>query len=111
MIYWYTYVHREIPESEKIKIRQKTVSDAINSTLMSISQNPANTVELQSATQRGWDQAKRSIDMMENCLTITQTWLMIDSKAKHEISKTEMNPSFKGWVNPDLIEQIKNLQF
>lgn len=111
LIFWYVDVHRELSEKEKESIRQKSVSNAINATITNMMYEPGKAInDLNTVMHRGWQDASKNIEILENGTGITNQYIMIDSNAKDAISKIESTPEFRGWMNPYLIDQIKNLE-
>lgn len=107
-IYWYVTVHRELAEKEIDRIRQQSISETLNSTLVNMMHEPGKAINsMEGVIQRGWNDAKQRIEMLENGTDIKTEYVMIDDTIKEQISSIETSEGFKSWLNPTLIEQIK----
>jgi hypothetical protein len=108
MIYWYEKTEHQVSEDEASKMRQKAMSDSINSALMNVIYN-GNGGDLNIAMQKGWNSANQQIEMIENGTVMKHEVFMIgDLNNIDRLNQIQTNSSFRGWVNPYLIDQIKN---
>lgn len=108
-IYWYATVHRELAEKEIEKIRQKAISDTLNATLTNMMYEPGKAIQsLDGVIQRGWNDAKQQINMLENGMMIKSEYVMIDDNIQDQIESIESSEGFREWLNPYMIQQIKD---
>ena len=112
LIYWYANIHRELAEKEIEKIRQQSISNTLNATLINMMYEPSKSdpTRLVGVIQRGWDDSKQTIEMLENGIAIKSQYIMIDEDVNRNISEIEISEGFKEWLNPYLIDEIKNLE-
>ena len=111
LIYWYANIHRELAEKEIEKIRQQSISNTLNATLINMMYEPGKAIQsLDGVIQRGWDDSKQTIEMLENGIAIKSQYIMIDEDVNRNISEIEISEGFKEWLNPYLIDEIKNLE-
>jgi SOS-response transcriptional repressor LexA len=110
-IYWYANIHRELAEKEIEKIRQQSISNTLNSTLTNMMYEPGKAINsLDGVIQRGWDDAKRQIEMLENGIAIKWEYVQIGDTTKEHIGAIERSEGFREWLNPYLIDEIKSFQ-
>jgi hypothetical protein len=111
LVYWYANIHRELAEKEIEKIRQQSISNTLNATLINMMYEPGKAIQsLDGVIQRGWDDSKQTIEMLENGIAIKSQYIMIDEDVNRNISEIEISEGFKEWLNPYLIDEIKNLE-
>ena len=111
LIYWYANIHRELAEKEIEKIRQQSISNTLNATLINMMYEPGKAIQsLDGVIQRGWDDSKQTIEMLETGIAIKSQYIMIDEDVNRNISEIEISEGFKEWLNPYLIDEIKNLE-
>lgn len=109
-IYWYVNVHRELAEKEIDKIRQESITSTLNSTIMNMMYEPGKAINsMEGVIQRGWNDAKQRIEMLENGIDIKTEYVMVDERIKEQIAAIESSSEFKSWLNPILINQIKEI--
>ena len=110
IIYWYEKTDYVIPQEEIDKMRQKAVSDTLNATLINMMYEPQKvTSRLDGVFQRGWNDANKAIQMMEDGTSMRQTLVLVgDESSLAEIIAIETKPEFREWANPFLIQQFKN---
>lgn len=107
-IYWMVTRVTEINDSQKQDIRQKSISNMLNAALSNAMYNQYASNEMQSVISRGWKEANNQINMLENQTNIESDIFMIgDPGTIKRINEIESSPNFNGWVNPQLIEDIK----
>jgi hypothetical protein len=107
-IYWLISVHRELAETEIDKIRQRSISETLNATLINMMHEPGKAINsLDRVIQRGWNDAKVQIEMLENGWMVKFDWLMIDENSNKMLKQIEDSEGFKEWLNPLLIQEIK----
>ena len=110
LIYWYASIHRELAEKEIDKIRQQSISNTLNATLTNMMYEPGKAINsLDGVIQRGWNDAKQTIEMLENGLGIKSQYIIIDEDANKNLSEIEISEGFKEWLNPYLIDEIKRM--
>jgi hypothetical protein len=108
LIYWYEKTTKEITEDEAFLIRQRSMSNSINSAIQNAIYN-GNGTEISIAMQKGWYDAKSQIDTIENGTVMKSMALMIGIPNLLDIIKqTEESMNFRGWTNSFLIDQIKD---
>lgn len=112
LIYWNVKTSYQVSEERAQEMRQKAMSDMINATLQSnMYSTPNQQTGLDTAMQRGWNEANKNIDMLENGTeTKHEMFLIGDSNTVPRLIEIESDPNFRGWLNPYLIEQIKSLK-
>lgn len=111
-IYWYERIERKLAEVEIDRIRQRAVSDTLNATLTNLMYEPGKAIQsLDGVIQRGWNDAKRQIEMLESGTIIKSEYIMIDNTSIDTIKEIEMNPNFLEWTNPFLIDEIKSSRY
>ena len=109
-IYWYVNVRRELAEKEIDRIRQQSITNTLNSTIMNMMYEPGKAINsMEGVIQRGWNDAKQRIEMLENGIDIKTEYVMIDERIKEQIAAIESSSEFKSWLNPILIDQIKEI--
>jgi hypothetical protein len=110
LVYWYEKTSMVVPEEQIQKMRQKAMSDRINASIQSAMYSAANQqTDVETAMQRGWDEANKQIDMLENGTEMkSEMFLIGDTSNNDRIKEIECTPNFRGWVNPYLIQQILN---
>lgn len=111
-IYWYERIERKLAEVEIDRIRQRAVSDTLNATLTNLMYEPGKAIQsLDGVIQRGWNDAKQQIEMLENGTIIKSEYIMIDNTSIDTIKEIEMNPNFLEWTNQFLIDEIKSSRY
>jgi hypothetical protein len=108
-IYWYTNIHRELAEKEIDKIRQQSISNTLNATLTNMMYAPKAINSLDGVIQRGWNDAKQTIEMLENGIAIKSEYIIVDVTSKEHLTEIERSEGFKEWLNPYLIDEIKRI--
>lgn len=107
LIYWMIKTDYEVPDEDAFKMRQKSMADSINAAIQNAIFN-GNHGDIGIAMQKGWNNAKQQIDMIENGTEMRSMAVMIGIPNLPEIIKqTEESPNFRGWMNPYIINQIK----
>jgi hypothetical protein len=109
-VYWYANIHRELAEKEIDKIRQQSISNTLNATLTNMMYATKAINSLDGVIQRGWNDAKQTIEMLENGIAIKSEYVIIDHAINECINNIETSEGFKEWLNPYLIEEIKNIK-
>lgn len=110
-IYWYKTITRELSEKEIEAIRKKSMSDALNSTLTNMMYEPSKAINsLHGIVQRSWDDAKKSINMLENGIDVANEFIIIDEDPAKQLEQIEQSEGFLEWLNPYLIHQIKEFK-
>ena len=109
LIYWFEKTDRQVLPHEVDKIRQKAMSDMLYGALQAAQYSTANQqMDVNTAMQRGWNEANKQIQMMENGTEMKQEMFLVgDPNTIPRIQQIETSPNFRGWVNQYLIEQIK----
>ena len=108
MVYWYEKTDHKVSDEDIYNMRQKSMSDSINSALMNLIYN-GNGEDLSISMHKGWNSANQQIDQIENGNVMKQEVFMIgDPNTIDRLNQIQSSPSFRGWVNPYLIDQIKN---
>ncbi len=112
LIYWNEKTSYEVSEERAQEMRQKSISDMINATLQTnMYSSPNQQMGLDTAMQRGWNEANKNIEMIQNGTeTRNEMFLIGDPNTIHRLSEIESDPNFRGWMNPYLIEQIKSIE-
>lgn len=110
-VYWYANIHRELAEKEIEKIRQQSISNTLTATLTNMMYEPGKAIQsLDGVIQRGWDDAKQQIEMLENGIAIKWEYVQIGDNTKEHIGAIERSEGFREWLNPYLIDEIKSFQ-
>jgi hypothetical protein len=109
IIYWYEKTDYVVPQEEVNKMRQKAVSDTLNATLTNLMYEHSKAINtLDGVFQRGWNEANKTIKMMEDGTSMRQTLVLVgDENSLSEITAIETKPDFREWANPFLIQQLK----
>jgi hypothetical protein len=99
----------EVTEEERERIRNKMMADYVHGAIMSASYEPSKAMDIQTAMQRGANEANKAIERQEDGTEMKTTLVLVgDPNTPDEISKIEETPGFRGWVNPVVIRQIKD---
>ena len=110
-VYWYRKATRELKEHELEMIRKKSISDTLNATLINMMHEPGKAIQsLDGVIQRGWDDAKQSINILENGTELSNEYVLIGESSKEQIESIEKSEGFLEWLNPYLIYQIKEFK-
>jgi len=109
LIYWYEKTSYEMSDKEVERLRQKNISDTLNSTLMNHMYVPGKAIgDMQTVIQRGWNEANKQQKMIEDGTEMKREIFMIgDPNTIPRIKEIESSPNFRGWTNPYLIQLIK----
>jgi hypothetical protein len=112
LIYWNEKTSYEVSEERAQEMRQKSISDMINATLQTNMYSSSNQqMGLDTAMQRGWNEANKNIEMIQNGTeTRNEMFLIGDPNTIPRLVEIESDPNFRGWMNPYLIEQIKSIE-
>lgn len=111
-IYWYARIESKLADAEIEVIRQKAVSETLKATLTNLMYEPGKAINsLDGVIQRGWNDAKQQIELLENGTTIKSQYIMIDNTSIDAIKEIESEPNFLNWTNPFLIDEIKSIQY
>lgn len=112
LIFWNEKTSYEVSEERAQQMRQKAMSDMISATLQTnMYSTPNQQMGLDTAMQRGWNEANKNIDMIQQGTeTKNEMFLIGDPNTIHRIEEIELGPNFRGWMNPYLIEQIKSIE-
>lgn len=110
LIYWFVKTEYQVPEEEVSRIRQKAMSDMLYGAIQSAAYSGANqTMDIQTAMQRGWNEANKQVTIMEDGTEMKHEMFLIgDPNTVPRIEEIENSKNFRGWTNPHLIEMIKN---
>jgi hypothetical protein len=108
-MYWTVLRVIEMSEDKKQEIRQKSIADTLNATLMNAMYEPSKAIQsMEGVIQRGWSEANKQINISEKQTQIQSEVFMIgDPNTIIRISEIENSPGFLGWLNPFLIDEIK----
>ena len=110
-IYWYTKVHKELAEKEIEKIRQQSISNTLNAALTNMMYEHSKSLgSLDGVIQRGWNDAKHQIDLLETGVAIRSEYVILGDDTKETLVDIEMSEGFHEWCFPYLIDEIKNMQ-
>jgi len=110
-IYWMIRRTNEMSEDKKQEIRQKSIADTLNATLLNAMYEPGKASQsMDGVIQRGWGEANKQINMLEDQTTTQSEIFMIgDPSTLARILEIENSIGFISWLNPYLIEEIKRL--
>jgi hypothetical protein len=110
LIYWYERTKSEVPQNQVDQMRQKAMSDMLYGAIQTASYSGANqSMDIQTAMQRGWNEANRQVEMIERGTLMKQEMFLIgDPNTIPRLTEIENDPNFQEWINPYLIQQIKN---
>jgi hypothetical protein len=107
LIYWMVKTDYTVPDEDAFKMRQKAMADSINSAIQNAIFN-GNHGDVAIAMQKGWNNAKQQVDMIENGTEMRSMAVMIGiPNVPSIIKQIEETPNFRGWMNPYIIGQIK----
>lgn len=109
-VYWYEKTNRQLTEEEIEQIRSKSIRDWTNIAISSAMYNDGPKVlSPDVAISRGWDEARKQIDLLESATEIKSEWVLIgDSNTISRIAEIESSSNFVGWVNSNIMDQIKS---
>ena len=108
IIYWYEKTDYKVSDEDIYNMRQKSMSDSINTSIMNLIYNKDGT-DLSMAMHKGWNSANQQINQIENGNVMKQEVFMVgDPNTIDRLNQIQSLHSFRGWVNPYLIDQIKN---
>jgi SOS-response transcriptional repressor LexA len=110
-IYWMIRRTNEMSEDKKQEIRQRSIADTLNATLLNAMYDPGNSAQsMDGVIQRGWTEANKQINILEDqTATQSEIFMIGDSSTITRISEIENSTGFISWLNPYLIEEIKRL--
>lgn len=108
-VYWYMKTSQEVDEDTAQKIRQKAMSDMLYGAIQAAAYSGANqSMDAHTAMQRGWNEANKQIEMLENGTEIHKEMFLIgDVNTIRRIHEIETHPDFRGWSNSYIIDEIK----
>ena len=111
-VYWLMKTSQEVSEEDAQKIRQKAMSDMLYGAIQTAAYSGANqSMDAQTAMQRGWNEANKQIEMLEDGTEMHREMFLIgDPNTISRIQEIETNPDFRGWSNSYIMDQIKNLE-
>lgn len=111
-VYWFMKTSQEVSEEDAQKIRQKAMSDMLYGAIQTAAYSGANqSMDAQTAMQRGWNEANKQIEMLEDGTEMHREMFLIgDPNTISRIQEIETNPDFRGWSNSYIMDQIKNLE-
>lgn len=111
LVYWYEREINEFPEEKIQEIRQKNISNAINSAIIKYTHNTTgngNVDEISKSIQLGWSEANRQIDSATNQVVLkAEPFLVGDPNNEKRINQIESSPLFINWSNQILIDDLK----
>jgi hypothetical protein len=109
-IYWYEKTTYEMDDKQLEKLRQKNISDTLNSTLLNHMYEPSKAIQdMETVIQRGWNEANKQKRMIESGTVMKNEIFMIgDSNTISRLKEIESSSNFRGWANSYLVDQIKN---
>ena len=112
LIYWFEKTEYQVPEHDVNRIRQKAMSDMLYGAIQAAAYSGANqTMDIQTAMQRGWNEGNKQITMMEDGTEMKREMFLVgDPNTIPRIEEIEKHKNFRGWANPHLIEMIKTQQ-
>jgi SOS-response transcriptional repressor LexA len=110
-IYWMIRRTNEMSENKKQEIRQKSIADTLNATLLNAMYEPGKAIQsMDGVIQRGWSEANKQINILEDQTTTQSEIFMIgDPSTLARILEIENSTGFISWLNPYLIDEIKRL--
>ena len=112
LIYWNMKTSYLVSEEDAAKMRQKAMAEMINGAIQTAAYSGANqSMDVQTAMQRGWNEANKNITTIENGTeTKFEMFLIGDPNTIPRLQEIESDPNFRGWMNPYLIDQIKQTE-
>ena len=110
-IYWMIRRTNEMAEDKKQEIRQKSIADTLNATLLNAMYEPGKAIQsMDGVIQRGWTEANKQINMLEDqTVTRSEIFMIGDPSTVKRITEIENSAGFLQWLNPYLIDEIKRL--
>lgn len=98
LIYWYEKTSYTVKEEDAFKMRQKSMADQINAAIQSAYLG-GDASSIQSAMQRGWNDAKKSIYTIENGTEMkNEMFLIEDPNTILRLKEIQSSSNFRGWV-------------
>jgi len=112
LIYWNMKTSYLVSEEDAAKMRQKAMAEMINGAIQTAAYSGANqSMDAQTAMQRGWNEANKNITIIENGTeTKFEMFPIGDPNTIPRLQEIESDPNFRGWMNPYLIDQIKQTE-
>jgi len=110
-IYWMIRRTNEMAEDKKQDIRQRSIADTLNATLLNAMYEPGNAAQsMDGVIQRGWIEANKQINILEDqTVTRSEVFMIGDPSTIERITEIENSAGFLQWLNPYLIDEIKRL--
>ena len=110
-IYWMIRRTNEMTEEKKQEIRQRSIADTLNATLLNAMYEPSKAIQsMDGVIQRGWADANQQINILEDQTVIQSEVFMVgDPSTIKRILEIESSPGFLQWTNSYLIDEIKRL--
>jgi len=110
-IYWMIRRTNEMSEDKKQEIRQKSIADTLNATLLNAMYEPGKSIQsMDGVIQRGWSEANKQINILEDqTATQSEIFMIGDPSTLARILEIENSTGFISWLNPYLIDEIKRL--
>jgi len=110
-IYWMIRRTNEMAEDKKQEIRQRSIADTLNATLLNAMYERGNVAQsMDGVIQRGWMEANKQINILEDQTdTRSEVFMIGDPSTIERITEIENSAGFLQWLNPYLIDEIKRL--
>jgi len=110
-IYWMIRRTNEMAEDKKQEIRQRSIADTLNATLLNAMYERGNVAQsMDGVIQRGWTEANKQINILEDqTITRSEVFMIGDPSTIERITEIENSAGFLQWINPYLIDEIKRL--
>jgi len=110
-IYWMIRRTNEMAEDKKQEIRQRSIADTLNATLLNAMYEPGKSIQsMDEVIQRGWTEANKQINILEDqTATQSEIFMIGDPSTINRLSEIENSAGFLQWLNPYLIDEIKRL--
>lgn len=106
-IYWYTSKKLEIPENQKESLRNQGSWNQTEVILNRMMTGQADINDLKDSIKVGRDIIKKSENL--KLTELNETWIQVGHhETKKTIKQIESLPNFQNWLDPVIIEEIKN---
>lgn len=101
-IFWYEMTNHKVSEKDLEKMRQKSISEVLNSTITNMMYEPGKAIQtMEGVIQRGWDEANQQKKLIESSTEVKKEIFLIgDPNTVPRIIEIETDPNFRGWSNP-----------
>lgn len=106
-IYYYIKTDYEVSEEKKEAMRNKMMADYVHGAITAAMHSPGKAMDVETAMQRGANEATKQVKMMEEGTEMRRELFMIgDPNTPSQLKAIEQTPGFRGWANPILVQNV-----